>query len=127
MIRTAVELAAAFVAGDGLGDGFHSMNHGEAIRADISMVALHSPALEWQIVIRLLSRDAKISTCRLPFLAVRVDATATAAFIGDEVGEFMFQRPPQFFRLAFLELRVELNRPVRPPCPAGSRLHTWVP
>lgn len=103
------------------------MNHCEAVRAGISVVAFHPTALERQVVIRQLSGDAEIGTSGLPLGAMRIDAAATTAFIGDEVGKFVLQRAPNFLRLAFLELRIELDGAVWPPCTAGSRPHSRIP
>lgn len=120
--------AAAIVAGDAALDGFDAVDGGEAIGADVGMVALHPAAFEWQRVERLLAGDAEIGAGDLPFRAVGLDVAATAAaFVGDEVGEFVLEGAPEFLGFAVAEFRVELDRAVRPPSAAGGGLHPWVP
>lgn len=119
---------AAGVTSDAALDGSHAVDGGEAIRADIGVVALHAAAFEGQCVEGLFAGDAEIGAGGLPFRSVGLDAAAAdAAFIGDEVGEFVFEGAPEFFGLAFPEFRVEFDRAIRPPGAAGGGLHPWVP
>ena len=102
VIGAVVKFPAALIARDCALDRLHPVDRGETIRADISMVALHPPALEGQVVKRLLARDAQIVARHLPLHAMRIDPAAAAALVSDEVRELMFQRAPEFLRLAFL-------------------------
>ena len=127
VVCAVVELAAAIVAGDGAADGFDAVDGGEAMRAEVAVVALHTAAFEGQRVVGLLAADTEIRAGGLPLRAVGFDAAATASFVGDEVGEFVFERAPEFFGRALAEFRVEFDRAVRPPCTAGGGLHARVP
>ncbi len=128
MISAMIVFTATIVTGDAALDGFDAVNGGEAIRADVGVVALHSAALEGQRMEGLLAGDAEVGAGGLPFRAVGLDvAAATAAFVGDEVGEFVFEGAPEFLGPALAEFRVELNRAIRPPSAAGGGLHPRVP
>ena len=48
MISAMIVFTATIVTGDAALDGFDAVNGGEAIRADVGVVALHSAALEGQ-------------------------------------------------------------------------------
>lgn len=100
VVGTAVEFAAAIVAGDRALDRADAVNDAEAIRANVRMVALHATTLEGQRVERFLAMDAELGAGGLPFIAVRIDVPTTAALIGDEVGELVLERAPKFFGLA---------------------------
>ena len=127
MIRAVAEFPAAVITGDRPLDRLHAVDDGEAVGADVGVVALHPAALERQGVKGLLARDSEIHASRLPLRSVRIDPASAAAFVSDEVRELVLERAPEFLRLAVLELRVELDRPVRPPRAARRRLHPRVP
>lgn len=127
VVGTVVELPATFVASDGALDGAHAVDHGEAVRADVGVVALHLAALEGKCVVRAFPGDAEVGAGKLPFGTVRVDAAAAAALVGDEVGEFVFERAPEFLGVEVAEFRVQLDGAVRPPCAAGGGAHARVP
>ncbi len=127
MIGTGVELPAAFITGDRPLDRPDSVDDGETIRANVGVVALQLAALERQRVIGLLAGNAQIDAGRLPLPAMRIDPAAATTFIGDEVRELVFQGAPKFLGFAVAELRVQLDRAVRPPRTAGGGLHPRIP
>jgi hypothetical protein len=128
VVGAVVVFPAAGVAGDAALDGLDAVNGGEAIGTDVGVVALHAAAFEGQRVERLLTGDAEIGAGGLPFRAVGLDvAAAAAAFVGDEVGEFVFEGAPEFLGFAVAEFRVELDHAVGPPGTASGGLHARVP
>lgn len=127
VIGAAAEFPATVVAGYSPGDRLHAVDHGEAVGANVGVVPLHLAALEGQVMKRLLAGNPEVHAGRLPLGSMWIDAAAAAAFVSDKVGEFVLQRAPEFLRLALLELRIQLDRPVWPPRAAGGRLHPRVP
>ena len=103
------------------------MDDCEAIRACVCVIALHLAAFEREVVKRLLTGNAKLGAGALPFRAMRVDAAAAIALVGDEVRQFVFERPPELFGFAVLELWVEFDDAIRPPRAASGGLHPWIP
>ncbi len=127
VIRAIAELTATLVASDRARDRLHPADDGKAVGTDVGVVAFHLPPLEGQVVIRLLPGDSQVRTSGLPLWAMRIDPPAATALVSDEVGKFVLERAPEFFRLAILELRIEFDRAVRPPRAARRRLHPRVP
>jgi len=127
VINSVIELPAAIVAGHSAADRLHTVDHSEAVGANVSMVSLHFTPLEWQRVKGLFSSNPKVRTGCLPLWAVRIYLAAAAALVGHQVGKFVFQGAPELIRLAVFELWIQLDGAVRPPRPPGGGLHPGIP
>lgn len=90
VVFAGIELFAAGIAGDGSFEGSDAFDHNEAGRAGVCVVAFHFPSFEREVVIGAFSCDAEVRTGGLPLDAMGVDFSPSAAFVGDEVGEFVF-------------------------------------
>lgn len=122
-VDAVVEFTATIVASDGFLDRLDPVDHRETVRAYISVIALHPPPFEGQVVIRLFAGNAEIDAGCAPLGSVGVNLATAAPFVSDEVGEFVFQSPPEFLGFTFLEFGVELDGAARPPGPTGRGLH----
>lgn len=127
MINPGVEFAATVVACHRLFDRLHAMDHGKAVRANISMVALHPATFEREGMVWLLACDSQVGTGGFPFHAVGFYPATATPFVGDEMGKLMLQSAPEFFGFAVLQLWIQLNETVRPPGTSGGGLHPWIP
>ena len=127
VVGAAIEFAAAVVASDGALERLHAVDGGEAVSANVDVVALHAAAFEGERVEWMFAGDAQFRAGGCPFGTVGIRVSAAAAFVGNEMGEFVFEGAPEFLRRAFPELRVEFDGPVRPPRATSGSLHAWVP
>ena len=127
VVGAVVKFPAAIVTGHGAADGFDAEDGGKAMRAGVGVVAFHPAAFEGQRVKRLFTGDAEIRAGGLPLGSVWIDPAAAAAFVCDEMSEFVFECAPEFFGRTFAEFWIEFDHAVRPPRAAGGGLHARIP
>ncbi len=127
VVNAAIVFSAAFVTSDSALDGFHAEHRRRAMRTGIGVIPLHAASLERQRVERLLVRYAEIGACIAPLATVWIDPTASAALVGDEVCELVFQSTPCFIGCALVKFGIELDAAVWPPSAASGRAHAWIP
>ncbi len=127
VVDAVVELFAAGVAGEGFVDGADAFDDGEAGGADVVVFAFEFAAFERERVAGVFAGDAEFRAGDLPFRAVGVDFSFAAAFVGEEVCEFVFEGSPDGVFGDVLEFRVELDEAGGPPGAASGGSHAGVP
>ncbi len=127
MIDAVIELFATGVAGEVFFDRADPFDDAEAGWADVGVFSFETSAFEWERVACVFAGDAEFGAGVLPFGAVRVDFTSAAAFVCQEVSEFVFECAPDIVFGNVLEFWVHLNKAGGPPCAASGGAHAGVP
>lgn len=70
-------------------------------------------------MVRRFASNPKFRTCGFPLCSVGGDTFPPAALVGEEVGELVLERAPDFFIGEVFKLRIQLNGAGWPPCTAG--------
>lgn len=127
IVATVIEFATTRRTGDRALERAHPMKHGEALGADVCVLALDPTALERQRVASTFSGDAKFGARLHPLGPVRGNAAAPCPFVGDQVSEFVFQRARGFFLFKFVQHRIQFDHPSWPKRAPRRRAHSRVP
>jgi hypothetical protein len=127
VVGAAVEFFTAGVAGEGFVDGADAFDDGEASGADVVVLAFQFAAFEGEGMACVFARDTEFRAGDLPFGAVGIYFTFTAAFVGEEVSEFVFEGSPDGVFGDVFEFWVEFDEAGGPPGAASGGAHTGVP